>query len=375
MSRLSHGYLSRSKLHLAAILRLSCGYPFRLFSIYGSSENREMPRISVTTANPPRWSTKQHLHGSCSLFVTTQETKRLLCVCANRAQQSDRAVGGGGAALQPSTKHIVREEMYLAVRRPRQTRKSKRRAREASERRERRSSAAAQRYSGAAAQRRSGGAAAQRRSGTAAQRSSDAQALITPPSKRSSHSKFAFALVRVSCEIQRGERASLLLSSAHPRTVCCLLSAVCCSNATDNGRRDGRPSTGLAPCARRCLIEAVLPCLVSCFFFFGHWLGKEGGNRPVWCYGRSPPKLLYRSFISALFLRYRSFIAALSQLYRSFISSFLSSRAPPPSSGGGGQRDGPSLGLPPNSTQRRIITTRKPVRMRLKRAGRLGQRW
>ena len=52
-------------------------------------------------------------------------------------------------------------------------------------------------------------------------------------------------------------------------------------------------------------------------------------------------KLLYRSFISALFLRYlsfisalsqlyRSFIAALSQLYRSFISSFIS-RAPPPS--------------------------------------------
>jgi len=32
-------------------------------------------------------------------------------------------------------------------------------------------------------------------------------------------------------------------------------------------------------------------------------------------------KLLYRSFISALFLRYLSFIAALSQLYRSFIAA------------------------------------------------------
>ena len=34
------------------------------------------------------------------------------------------AVGGGGAAFKPPTKRIVREEVYLAVRRPRQTRKS-----------------------------------------------------------------------------------------------------------------------------------------------------------------------------------------------------------------------------------------------------------
>ena len=43
---------------------------FRLFSIYGTSGNREMPRIWVPTTNPPRWSTKQHWHGSCSLLGT-----------------------------------------------------------------------------------------------------------------------------------------------------------------------------------------------------------------------------------------------------------------------------------------------------------------
>ena len=37
---------------------------FRLFSIYGTSGNREMPRTCVPTANPPRWYTKQHWHGS-----------------------------------------------------------------------------------------------------------------------------------------------------------------------------------------------------------------------------------------------------------------------------------------------------------------------
>ena len=194
ISRLSHGYLS----FISRLSRLSCGYPFYL--------------------------------------GTTQETKRpLSCdVCVHRAA----AVGGGGVALQPPTKRIVREEMYLAVRRPRPTRKSERRAREASERRERRSGAAAQRRSGAAAQ---------RRSGAAAQRRSDAQALTTPPSNRSSHSKLAFALVRVSCEIQRGKRASLLLSSAHPCAVCCLLSAVRTQRTTDGGTADRARALRLAP--------------------------------------------------------------------------------------------------------------------------------
>ena len=41
---------------------------FRLFLIYGASGNREMPPICVSTANPPRWSTRQHWHGSCSLL-------------------------------------------------------------------------------------------------------------------------------------------------------------------------------------------------------------------------------------------------------------------------------------------------------------------
>ena len=35
-------------------------YIFRLFSIYGTSGYREMPRICVPTANPPRWYTKKH---------------------------------------------------------------------------------------------------------------------------------------------------------------------------------------------------------------------------------------------------------------------------------------------------------------------------
>ena len=128
ISRLSHGYLTAisrlshgsrpSKLYLAAILRLS------LFFLLDNARDK---------------------------------TPAVMCVCVHRA-----AVGGGGVALQPPTKRIVRGEMYLAVRRPRQTRKSKRRAREASERRERRSGAAAQRRGGAAAQRRSDAATRKR---------------------------------------------------------------------------------------------------------------------------------------------------------------------------------------------------------------------
>ena len=149
------------------------------------------------------------------------------------------------------------------------------------ERRERARGERRERRSGGAAERRSGGAA-QRRSGAAAQRRSDAQALTTPPSNRSSHSKLRFVFVRVSCEIQRGERASLQLSE-RLSAVCCLLPAVCCSNATDNGRRDGRPSTGLAPCARRCLIGAVLPALLWTFSLATGWEEKKKKkNRPVY---------------------------------------------------------------------------------------------
>ena len=109
---------------------------------------------------------------------------------------------------------------------------------------------------------------AQWRSGTAAQRHSDAQALTTPPSYRSSHSKLRFALVRVSCEIQRSERARLLAASF----------AICCCLFEHNGRRDGRPTTSLAPCARQCPIRGVLPCRVSCCcgFFFVHWWERRG---------------------------------------------------------------------------------------------------
>ena len=40
----------------------------RLFSIYGTSRNREMSRIFFPTANPPRRATRQHRHDSCSLL-------------------------------------------------------------------------------------------------------------------------------------------------------------------------------------------------------------------------------------------------------------------------------------------------------------------
>ena len=48
------------------LLPPSSGYG--LFSIYGTSRNREMPRIPAPTANPPMWSTRQHWHGSCSFL-------------------------------------------------------------------------------------------------------------------------------------------------------------------------------------------------------------------------------------------------------------------------------------------------------------------
>ena len=126
------------------------------------------------------------------------------------------------------------------------------------------------------AQRRSG-AAAQRRSGAAAQRRSGAQALTTPPPNRSSRSKLTFALIRVSCDIQKASaRVSWWLLTKHDSR--CLLCCLPCCLFEHNGRRDGRPSTGLAPCARKCPIWGVLPCRVSCccVFFFVHWWERRG---------------------------------------------------------------------------------------------------
>ena len=144
----------------------------------------------------------------------------------------------------------------------------------------------AQRRSGAAAaaQRRSG-AAAQRRSGAAAQRRSDAQALTTPPSNRSSRSKLKFALVRVSCEIQRSERARLLVAPGKARRpLPPLLFDVACSNTTDGGTTAdlARALLRLAPADARfwAYCRAASRAVVDFSLSTG---GKEGENRPVVC--------------------------------------------------------------------------------------------
>ena len=57
-----------------------------VFSVYGTSGNRdrEVPCACVPTANPPRWSTRQHRHGS---RIT------LLCVRSRRsASRSTRCI-------------------------------------------------------------------------------------------------------------------------------------------------------------------------------------------------------------------------------------------------------------------------------------------
>ena len=145
-----------------------------------------------------------------------------------------------------------------------------------------RSGAAAQRRSGAAAQ-RSSGAAEQRSSGAAEQRSG-AQALATPPSNRSSRSKLTFALVRVSCEIQRSERARLLVAPGKARRpLPPLLFAVACSNTTDGGTADLARVLRLAPADARfgAYCRAASRAVVD--FSSLSTGGKEGENRPVVC--------------------------------------------------------------------------------------------
>jgi hypothetical protein len=140
--------------------------------------------------------------------------------------------------------------------------------------------------SGAAAQRRSG-AAEQRSSGAAEQRSSGAaegaHALTTPPSNRSSRSKLTFALVRVSCEIQRSERARLLVTPGKARRpLPPLLFAVACSNTTDGGTADLARVLRLAPADARfwAYCRAASRAVVDFSLSTG---GKEGENRPVVC--------------------------------------------------------------------------------------------
>ena len=128
------------------------------------------------------------------------------------------------------------------------------------------------------------GAAAQRRSGAAAQRRSDAQALTTPLSNRSSRSKLTFALVRVSCEIQRSERARLLVAPGKARRPLppLLIFAVACSSTTDGGTADLARVLRLAPADARfwAYCRAASRAVVDFSVSTG---GKEGENRPVVC--------------------------------------------------------------------------------------------
>ena len=64
----------------------------------------------------------------------------------------------------------------------------------------------------------------------------------------------------------------------------------------------------------------AVPRLVLLWIFLWPLAGKEEEKTPCGVPG-VPPKLVYRSFISVLFLRYLSFISALSQLYRRFIAA------------------------------------------------------
>ena len=133
---------------------------------------------------------------------------------------------------------------------------------------------------GAVAQRRSG-AAAQRRSGAAAPQRSDAQALTTPPSNRSSRSKLTISLVRVSCEIQRSERARLLVAPGKARRpLSPLLFSVACSNTTDGGAADLARALRLAPANARfwAYCRAASRAVVDFSLSTG---GKEGENRPA----------------------------------------------------------------------------------------------
>ena len=61
----------------------------RLFSVYGTNGNREMPRICVPTANPPRWSTKQFcvLYANGRLFSIdgTSGNREMPRICAPTA--------------------------------------------------------------------------------------------------------------------------------------------------------------------------------------------------------------------------------------------------------------------------------------------------
>ena len=121
------------------------------------------------------------------------------------------------------------------------------------------------------------GAAAQRRSLAAAQRRSDAQALTNPPSNRSSRSKLIVALVGVSCEIQRSERARLLVAPEKARRPLppLLFAVACCSNTTDGGTADLARALRLVPANARFGRTAVTR-LVLLWIFLCPLVGKKG---------------------------------------------------------------------------------------------------
>ena len=126
------------------------------------------------------------------------------------------------------------------------------------------------------------GAAVQRRSGAAAQRRSDAQALTTPPSNCSSRSKLTFALVRVSCEIQRSERARLLVAPDKARRPLppLLFAVACCSNTTDGGTADLARALRLAPANAR--FEAYCRAASRAVVDFLCPLVRKNGETALW---------------------------------------------------------------------------------------------
>ena len=103
------------------------------------------------------------------------------------------------------------------------------------------------------------------------------------PSNRSSRSKLTFALIRVSCEIQKSERARLLVAPDKARRpLPPLLFAVACSNTTDGGTADLARVLRLAPADARfwAYCRAASRAVVDFSLSTG---GKEGGNRSVVC--------------------------------------------------------------------------------------------
>ena len=142
------------------------------------------------------------------------------------------------------------------------------------------------------------------------ERRSDARALATRPSNRSSHSKSRFASVRVSCEIQTKKRARAFPDEAQstrpPPPL--LFAVVRTQRTTDGGTADQARALHLAPADPG--LGGKLPVRPRCC---AHWVGRRGENaRPaaVCCVLTKPTQSLiciFRrqeqgGFVSCIFL-------------------------------------------------------------------------